>query len=109
MDICFATDKLRRCLDCAHSRQRAYGQRAKPLGRLLLDLAAVPNLQNAFLLPGRLEELGEDRKGSFSMRITGNWRLIFEPAHNPVPCKADGGVNCTEVTAIRILDVRDYH
>jgi proteic killer suppression protein len=35
--------------------------------------------------------------------------LIFRPAHNPVPKKDDGGIDLAAVTAIEILDVRDYH
>jgi len=33
------------------------------------DLAAIPG--------GSLEELGGDRKGQFSLRVSGNWRLCF--------------------------------
>jgi hypothetical protein len=36
-------------------------------------------------------------------------RLIFAPAHEPVPRKPDGGLDWTQVTAVCILDVEDYH
>jgi proteic killer suppression protein len=41
--------------------------------------------------------------------LDGPWRLIFEPANDPVPKKPDGGLDWTQVTVIRILEVRDYH
>jgi len=37
------------------------------------------------------------------------YRLIFEPADNPPPTKDDGGLDWNEVTAIRIVEIEDYH
>jgi proteic killer suppression protein len=36
-------------------------------------------------------------------------RLIFAPAHNPLPLKEDGGLDWTAVTAIEIHEIEDYH
>jgi len=36
-------------------------------------------------------------------------RLIFEPDHNPVPQKPDGGLDWTQVTRIRVIEITDYH
>jgi len=41
--------------------------------------------------------------------LDGPWWLIFEPANDPVPKKLDGGLDWTQVTVIRILEVRDFH
>ena len=38
-----------------------------------------------------------------------DYRLLFEPAHDPLPRKPDGGLDWAGVTAIRILGVEDYH
>lgn len=37
------------------------------------------------------------------------FRILFEPAHESIPAKDDGGLNWLEVTAITIIDVEDYH
>ena len=36
-------------------------------------------------------------------------RLIFMPFHDPIPTKADGGLDWTAVTAVVIVGVEDYH
>lgn len=93
----------------ARARQKEYGDRAKALGTRLDDLAAIESLDEAFLLPGHFEPLSGDLAGQYSMRLSGNWRLILEPANNPIPRKPDGGHDLKRVTAIRILGVVDYH
>jgi len=35
--------------------------------------------------------------------------MIFEVANNPIPRKADGGVDLAAVTAIRVVEIKDYH
>lgn len=37
------------------------------------------------------------------------YRLIFEPAHDPLPQKDDGGLDWFQVTAITIVGVEDTH
>jgi proteic killer suppression protein len=37
------------------------------------------------------------------------YRLIFEPEHDPIPKRADGGLDWSAVTAIRILEIADTH
>jgi len=37
------------------------------------------------------------------------YRLIFDPANDPIPKKDDGGLDWTKVTAITVLAVEDYH
>ena len=43
------------------------------------------------------------------MDISGNFRLIFEPNHDPVPLKDDNSIDTVKVTAIEILKKEDYH
>jgi hypothetical protein len=54
-------------------------------------------------------EIKGDRKGQFSVDVRHPFRLIFEPAHDPVPTKDDGGLDPAKVTRIRVLSVEDYH
>jgi proteic killer suppression protein len=50
-----------------------------------------------------------DRRGQLSLDLVHPYRLIIEPADDPVPCKADGGLDWSRVTAIRVLGVEDTH
>lgn len=59
------------------SKLPVQGAAQNRLGRMLraLDAAVVPEDMN---LPGfHFHELGGGRKGTFSLRVTGNWRLTF--------------------------------
>ncbi len=108
MEIIFAK-KLGKHMNSAPARQKAFGVRGKVIGQRLDDLAALANLAEATGIPGHFEALTEDRAGQFSLRLSANWRLILEPANEPTPTREDGGTDLTEVTAIRILEVVDYH
>lgn len=82
---------------------------AKHIRKRLDDLDAASALEDMRTLPGRCEELSGDREGEFSVRLNGNWRLIFKPNNSPRPTKEDGGLDWTQVTAVQITDVVDYH
>jgi proteic killer suppression protein len=110
MKFSFASNKLQRQLSDAKEMARAFGQRTKAL-RLRLGvlkqakcLADVPKGP-----PDRCHQLTGDRAGRFAVSIKENWRLEFEPDHQPVPLKPEGGINEQEVTAIKFLGVVDYH
>lgn len=108
VDILFAR-KLRKHMNSASMRQKKFGDLAKVIGRRLDDLAALESLVEAYDIPGRLEPLLEDRAGQFSLRLSGNWRIIIEPANDPMPTRDDGSIDPGKVTAIRVVAVEDYH
>jgi len=54
-------------------------------------------------------ELTGDRKGELAVDVSANYRMIFEPDHDPIPKKEDGGLNWEEVTKIQINEIEDYH
>ena len=61
-------------------------------------------------LPGLgLHELKGDRKWQLSLDLDGPYRLIFTPAHSPIPVRADGGMDWSQVTAVTILGIEDTH
>jgi proteic killer suppression protein len=110
VDILFANDRLRRRLNAERELKREYGiAQAKVVGRRMSDLRAAPTLADMRWLPGRCEELEADRKGQLSVHLHAGLRLVFEPAHDPVPRKPDGGLDWAAVTAIRLLEIVDYH
>jgi proteic killer suppression protein len=110
VDILFATKRLAK--QCASDRIRAKafgGETAKVLRRRLDQLRAADDLAVMRTLPGRCHELTGDRKGELAVDLRGPYRLVFEPAANHPPTKEDGGLDWSRVTAVRILEVEDYH
>ncbi|WP_242482682.1 hypothetical protein [Thiocystis violacea] len=61
------------------------------------------------LIAGHPHPLTGNRVGQFALRIDGLFRLVFEPAHEPIPRRDDGTVEWAEVTAVRIVFIGDYH
>ena len=111
MDIFFASRKLQRIFDSEKQLCRVYGEtRAKIIKRRMSLLAAVSNLdQVSKLPPDKCHALAGELKGQFAVSIGKQFRLIFEPAHDPVPVKEDGGVCLRSITSVRILGIEDYH
>jgi proteic killer suppression protein len=108
VDITFE-GRLGKRINSDKARQKEFGELARVIGRRLDDLAALTTLDEAHSIPGRFEALSGERAGQFSLRLSGNWRLILVPANDPVPLREDGGIDLTMVTAIRVVEVVDYH
>lgn len=110
MKIDFANGKLRRQLESDKELSKAYGDRASRLKRRLAVLEQASNLSEVPTdPPDRCHQLDGEWAGCFAVVITGNWRLIFEPDHDPVPIYDDGGIDRAAVVAIRIRAIVDYH
>jgi len=110
VDIIFASRRLEKLCNDDRLAQREWGKaQAGVLGRRLDDLRAAPTLESFRGLPGRLHELTGDRAGQLAMDLKGGDRLVIEPAHEPPPAKPDGGLDWRQVTAIRVVSVKDYH
>ena len=43
------------------------------------------------------------------MDVQHPYRMILEPADDPIPTREDGSIDLERVTSIRILEVKDYH
>ncbi len=82
---------------------------ARRILKRLNELAAAENLDVMRHLPGRCHELKHDRAGQLAVDVRHPYRLIFEPANEPIPRKDDGGLDWSQVTTIRIVEVEDYH
>ena len=111
MDILFQDQKLAKVCNNEALLIRKYGQmRAKLLRRRLDECRAAENREVLRTLPQvKCHELKGDREGTLAVNLDHPYRLIFEPANEPVPRKPDGGLNWTNVTAIRVLSVENYH
>lgn len=108
--ISFAKRKLEQEMNDDSRLIRSYGtQQARKIRQRLDDLDAATSLEDMRGLPGQCEELRANRQGQLSLRLNGNYRLIFEPADDPPAVKDDGGIHWQSVHAIRILEIVDYH
>ena len=111
MDIAFRTRKLGRVLNAADALQKAYGVRIAKV--IMMRMAVLRAARNLALVPttppDRRHQLSGDRDEQFAVDLVHPYRLVFEPSHEPLPRKHDGGIDTEKVTMITILDVIDYH
>ncbi len=108
--INYKNRKLEKQLTIPKEMVKAFGQLAKKVKQRHEELKAAENLTTMKQIPAaRCHELVGDRKGELAVDVSGNYRMIFEPDHNPIPKKDDGGLNWDDVTKIQINEVEDYH
>ena len=110
VDILFLDARLQGLCESRKKATQTWGKKvADKLFQRLADLAAVGSLFQAFRLPGHCHGLLGNLAGKYAMRLDGGYRLVFEPANDPVPRLPDSGVDVNKVTMIRIVSVEDYH
>jgi toxin HigB-1 len=73
----------------------------------LADLSAASSVIE--LVAGRPHPLKGDRTGEFAVDLEGGKRLVFQPGNEPIPLMEDGSINWSEVTAVCIIFIGDYH
>ena len=111
MEISFRTRKLQKEFSSGTTLKRKYGDRMA-----LTIMARIGVLKNAGLLqrvpaspPERRHQLKGRRDEQFAVDLVHPYRLVFEPDHSKLPRNEDGGIDLERVTAIRILEVVDFH
>lgn len=110
MNILFKSKQLENLCNSFESLKRKFSEKlTKQISRRLLELNAAQKLSHMRNLPGKCEELKGNRQGQLSVRLDRQFRIIFEPENNPIPKKDDGGLDWEQVTAIKILEIKDYH
>ena len=111
MDIKFGSRKLKRACNEEAAGQREWGQnRARKIGQRLMELRAAGNLLDFSKIPGTgFHPLHHNRQGQFAVGLSGNWRIVFIPLENPLPCLPDGSIDLENISGIKILEVVDYH
>ena len=96
--------------DGGRKLQERYGKLAPHIMRRVSELGAAITLADTEkVVSARCHSLSGDRAGQIAVRLTRNMRLVFSPAHNPLPCKEDGGLDLNRVTEIVIEEIVDYH
>jgi proteic killer suppression protein len=111
MVIVFKAAKFRKKCNEEKLLVRRHGaRRAGLLMRRLNQLRASQNLEDLGKLPQlRCHELKGNRRGQISVDLDHPYRLILEPANNPLPKKSDGGLDWSKVTEVMIIGVEDTH
>lgn len=110
MEISFETSKLQKLCNSDGKLKGEFGPvMAKRVRQRLIDLEASETLAEMRALPGRCHELAGDRHGELAMDLVHPMRLIFTPDHDPIPLSSGGGMDWSQVTRIRILEIADYH
>jgi proteic killer suppression protein len=111
MEIAFGSRKMQKLCSSEKEMRAKLGDRAmKVLQLRLTQIAAADTLDDLGKVPGaRCHELTADRKGQLAVDVVHPRRLVFEPDHNPVPEKPDGGLDWQQVTRVLIIEIIDYH
>ena len=111
MDIAFRANRLEATFNAERELVRAYGARmSRAIQRRLATLAEARTLSEVPTIPpNRRHRLQGERAGQYAVDLIHPYRLIFEPNHNPLPLRADGGIDTDQITAITIIAVIDYH
>lgn len=113
MNITFGTASLRKQLNDEKAMIKAHGPlRTKKLKIALAQLRAAPNLGTfapPMSPPHRCHELTGNRKGQLTVDLDHPYRLVFEPGHNPLPQRPEGGLDWQQVTTINITGIEDTH
>jgi toxin HigB-1 len=110
IDISWSDRKLEKSCASDKSGQRRWGADDwKLIKRRLASLIAAPTLKHMDGVPGRCHLLSADRNGEFAVHLSGAYRLVLAPDHDPVPLLDDGGIDTSIVTRIVIKEVVDYH
>jgi len=110
VEITYKSRKLEKQLTDPREMLKSFGQLAIKIKMRLKNLKDADNLAVMRTIPAaRCHELTGDRKGELAVDVSGNYRMIFEPNHEPIPQKVDGGLNWELVTKIHINEIEDYH
>jgi len=98
MRVEFASRELERvCTDSRHMRRKLGTQVAKKLQLRVAELMSVTHVRDLLEGTGRWEELKGDRRGTWSARLSANWRLIMWPGEQG------------RQETVTVIDIEDYH
>lgn len=111
MEVGFGQARMAALFNDSRQLRRKYGaERARKIQLRLDQMIAATTLKELCQFPqARCHELTSDRRGQFSLDLDGPYRLIVEPANEPVPTSADGGIDRSQVTRLRVLEIVDTH
>jgi len=108
MELSYKNNKLEKSLTTDKGLAKSYGKLAKKIKQRRVQLESADNLEVISKLPVlRLHQyIG---KGTWSIDIQENWRILFEIDQDPIPTLEDGGIDLKAITIIRIESIEDPH
>ena len=109
MEIYFKNQKLAKIFNSEKLLRKHYGDLARKIMQRMDDLRQAENLAVVMKLPGKHHALSGDRQGQFACSLGKNYRLIYEPADEPLPLDEQGVLILEKITIIEIIEVTDYH
>ncbi|NDV42060.1 type II toxin-antitoxin system RelE/ParE family toxin [Flagellimonas sediminis] len=110
MEISYKTNKLEKQLTNSRELAKTFGQLARKINQRLGELKSAETLAIMRLIPAaRCHELSGSNKGELAVDVSPNYRMIFQPNHDPLPKKEDGGLHWESITRIQINLIEDYH
>lgn len=108
MEIRYKDKKVRELCEKQVVAEKKLGAAcSRKLRNRLSDLDSASRVSE--LVAGNPHPLKGDRAGQFALDLTGGWRLVFAPAHDPCPTRPDGGIDWPQVTIVCIEYIGDYH
>ena len=111
MRVRFKIKKYAKAVNCPKDATKLWGKEgACKVIQRLQELEAAECLAAMYQIPAaRFHPLEGNRKGQFAVDARHPFRITMVPDHNPLPLKDDGGLDLTQVKAVVILKVEDYH
>jgi proteic killer suppression protein len=111
MDVYFQTNRLQKACSSEKAMKAEWGPKmAAKIALRLSQLEAADNLEIVARSGlGRFHEHKGDRQGQLSLDLVHPQRLLFQPNHDPVPRKDDGGLDLAKITSVLILEITDPH
>lgn len=111
MIISYKPNKLGKTVANLSAIKKNYGTMAKDVNTRINELTHATSLEDMRFLPqANCHELFQNLVGHLAVDVSGNHRIIFKPANDPIPLKTDGGLDWTKVTEVTIIEIAyDYH
>lgn len=110
MKLSYKTKKLEKSFTTDKGLAKSYGTLAKKIKQRRNELESADNLEVISKMPAlRLHQHKGQGKGTWSIDIHQNWRILFEIDQDPIPTLEDGGVDLKAITIICIESVEDPH
>jgi len=111
MEVLFRTRRLQKTLSSEELLRREYGaENGRLIMRRMLVLHSADRLADVPRdRPDRCHALEGKRQGQFAVDVKHPFRIVFEPADDPLPLRDSGELDLARITSIRILGIEDYH
>lgn len=110
MKITYRNNKIKKKLSSASEIIKAFGKMAKKVQQRLDEIESSDNLDVLMKIPAaNCHPLKGGRKDEWALDISGNYRLIFDIDHDPVPVVDSGEIDAISITDITIIEAIDYH